>query len=741
MYTSGFDVLLLVDIRTRTAVAFAKLTVGMSLFKYFSTDREDRAPSAKQPRVDREDGDSHGESTTEDVSFDGDQTVTELALCAVTTPSARSDTDCDSSKQSTTFRADWLVGRSWLRYDHDRKGMLCVLCQKYEKRPLNRNVWTTGPCKRIRLASITRHEESAAHRHSLKCERTAARPSLSSTITPALPAKGMEQAFACLYFMAKQRIPHTTNYEPLLDLVGFLGININELISVARNALYTSDKAIKEMLYVISEFIEQQILKDMKKSNHFSLMFDETTDCTVTEQLAIHGLYIEKSSGELKSRFLKVIDLLQPENVITGEDRESAINAGAETGTKCIIEYITKADLNMKHLRGIGTDGAATMTGRRNGVVARLKRITPSALGVHCAAHRLNLASTQAGDAVPYIKKFNVIIRQLFDFFDNSAVRQAGLKAVQTLLEEKGKLVAPDGCVERSVNRLKDCFSSVVVSLQREGEDRSDAKALGLNKLVCEFRFICTMLLMCDALPHVTRLSKCFQFAECDYSIIPKMLSTTITSLNQMKTVNGVNLNALPTLLDQLKADGIDVKKPVHLSERYFQDSIREPFLKLLIENIEKRFEDKSVLTAFSVFDPAKLPRNRRIPDNPERELLESQTIMNYGNTEIETLSKHFDGTGALGSSEICLEEWTGYRQFLRENENTRSHGDVIKHLCTNTSSAQIFPNMSALGQICSRADPHCRCRTHILAAEVGENACEKLNDGRNTRCSSAYRY
>ena len=242
---------------------------------------------------------------------------------------------------------------------------------------------------------------------------------------------------------------------------------------------------------------------------------------------------------------------------------------------------------------------------------------------------------------------------------------------------------------------------------------------------------------MCDALPHVTRLSKCFQFAECDYSIIPKMLSTTITSLNQMKTVNGVNLNALPTLLNQLKADGIDVKKPVHLSERYFQDSIREPFLKLLIENIEKRFEDKSVLTAFSVFDPAKLPRNRRIPDNPERELLESQTIMNYGNMEIETLSKHFDGTGALGSSEICLEEWTGYRQFLRENENTRSHGDVIKHLkCTDLSQYECsWTDMQ------SRADPHCRCRTHILAAEVGENACEKSNDGRNTRCSSAYRY
>ena len=44
----------------------------------------------------------------------------------------------------------------------------------------------------------------------------------------------------------------------------------------------------------------------------------------------------------------------------------------------------------MNKIRGIGTDGASTMMGCRNGVVAQLKRITPSAIGVYCAAHRLN---------------------------------------------------------------------------------------------------------------------------------------------------------------------------------------------------------------------------------------------------------------------------------------------------------------------------------------------------------------
>ena len=72
----------------------------------------------------------------------------------------------------------------------------------------------------------------------------------------------------------------------------------------------------------------------------------------------------------------------------------------------------------MVKMRGIGIDGASTMVGCQWSYCT-LKSITPSATGVHCAAHRLNLASSHAGDAVPYAKKF-----------DNSAVRTAGLEAV-----------------------------------------------------------------------------------------------------------------------------------------------------------------------------------------------------------------------------------------------------------------------------------------------------------------------
>ena len=275
--------------------------------------------------------------------------------------------------------------------------MYCSLCQKYDQRPYNRDVWNKQPCSRLHLQSIKRHESSAAHGQSLRMERNASKvQTLPIVVRPPLPAKGMEQAFSCLYFLTKQRIAHTTNYEPLLDLMSSLGVKIKEKIGKGMNATYTSEKTIQEMVFIMSEILEKKILESMRESGQFSILFDETTDCTVTEQLAVHGCFIT-NSGELRCCFLKIIDLLQPSGL-------GSISANAQTITDRVCEFMTEAKLEISKLRGIGTDGASTMIGCRNGVVTRLKSLAPSAISVHCAAHRLNLASSHAGVSVPYVK-------------------------------------------------------------------------------------------------------------------------------------------------------------------------------------------------------------------------------------------------------------------------------------------------------------------------------------------------
>ena len=58
---------------------------------------------------------------------------------------------------------------------------------------------------------------------------------------------------------------------------------------------------------------------------------------------------------------------------------------------------------------------------------------------------------------------------------------------------ERGKLQAPSSTrwlsVEHCINKLKVCFASVVLSL---GEERSDAKAIGLHGLITQYQFVAT---------------------------------------------------------------------------------------------------------------------------------------------------------------------------------------------------------------------------------------------------------
>ena len=90
----------------------------------------------------------------------------------------------------------------------------------------------------------------------------------------------------------------------------------------------------------------------------------------------------------------------------------------------------------MIRLVGLGSDGAAVMTGKHSGVAARLKRRQPVLTSIHCVAHRLALAANQSGDAVAYISRtFKPTLRQLLQFYENSPVRTSGLHSIQQLLD------------------------------------------------------------------------------------------------------------------------------------------------------------------------------------------------------------------------------------------------------------------------------------------------------------------
>ena len=106
------------------------------------------------------------------------------------------------------------------------------------------------------------------------------------------------------------------------------------------------------MVSILSEVIENRILRNLKESNHMAIMFDESTHCTITEQLVIHCRYIVKDTGELQSYFLKVIDVLGPSETedTDGEgDTQRVVSLSADAITTRICKYLKddiKVDMN-----------------------------------------------------------------------------------------------------------------------------------------------------------------------------------------------------------------------------------------------------------------------------------------------------------------------------------------------------------------------------------------------------------
>ena len=68
----------------------------------------------------------------------------------------------------------------------------------------------------------------------------------------------------------------------------------------------------------------------------------------------------------------------------------------AESIYSALVECLKSKNIQLSNLIGMGFDGAATFSGNKSGVQARMKKHSPHALFVHCHCHQLQLACVQA---------------------------------------------------------------------------------------------------------------------------------------------------------------------------------------------------------------------------------------------------------------------------------------------------------------------------------------------------------
>ena len=159
----------------------------------------------------------------------------------------------------------------------------------------------------------------------------------------------------------------------------------------------------------------KEALLEVIKANSFGLLIDEATDIATCSQLISFVQYVN-SSGNTEVKFLGIKDVLQTFD---------SCNAAA------IIKEFEDNHLNLEKLNGLATDGASVMLGKHNGVAAKLKEKAPALVNVHCVCHKLALACVDSVSSLNFIKNVETMLRQLWQWFENSPKRMAALLSVQ----------------------------------------------------------------------------------------------------------------------------------------------------------------------------------------------------------------------------------------------------------------------------------------------------------------------
>lgn len=156
----------------------------------------------------------------------------------------------------------------------------------------------------------------------------------------------------------------------------------------------TSNRIQNDLISSVANVVLGRIKSEIEQARFTAIILDETADITNISQLSSVLRYV-KADGSAQERFLGFIN-------VSADRTADALYS--------IVCNIVKDIGASEKLIGQSYDGAAVMSGQLRGLQAKVRETYPSALFLHCFAHKLNLVLSQS---VMHIKECKVFLATL----------------------------------------------------------------------------------------------------------------------------------------------------------------------------------------------------------------------------------------------------------------------------------------------------------------------------------------
>ncbi len=167
----------------------------------------------------------------------------------------------------------------------------------------------------------------------------------------------------------------------LLQLLTFRSSDCAALSTWIRERKYFSPTILNEQIALMGLNVLRELLKDTKRAEWFSVIADEATDISQKEQMTVCIRWVD-NDFEIHEDPVELIHVPKTDS---------------KTLTSAIKDCLIRFCLPVSQCRGQAYDGASNMSGHLNGVAAQIQKDVPSALFVHCFAHRTNLCLQTVG--------------------------------------------------------------------------------------------------------------------------------------------------------------------------------------------------------------------------------------------------------------------------------------------------------------------------------------------------------
>lgn len=497
------------------------------------------------------------------------------------------------------------------------------------------------------------------------------------------------------------------NFIEMLRMLGKYNTTIGrKLVDLPCNAKYTSHDIQNELLAIMGRMVRASIADEVNEAGEFSVMADETKDCSKVEQMSIVLRYFY--NGSVYESFVGFFPL----NSLTADSLSSLILSELQ---QLGIDYKSK-------MIAQGYDGASVMSGKNAGVAALIMKEAVMAIYVHCHAHRLNLALVDSVKSVPQACEFFALLENLYVFVSGSAVHARWIeiqremhkgekpRELQRLSETRW------ACRYAACRALYDRLPAVMqLLLEMKCCDNANRRIEARSLLaVIDVYFIFVLHLMRHILGLTQSLSMLLQSSTVDMSAAVELINVTKDELDKARTDDSHFCTLWDESVELCQKCDIDAderpvrqrKIPVTLTDSVVMETVgdrsagqmdRKSFIRVMvyipvIDNITAEFERRfsamhcSIIAGIDAMNPSSA---------------------NFADFDcLKHLAQHYK------SDLVDLEhELHSVRRLIEKK--VEKPATLVSFVATLTRYKDAFPEVYRLGKIC-------------IALPVSTAACER---------------